>query len=394
MINSDKMAEIKNSVKECLESNDVQALTDKLYEMAQSSADEACSKKMAEAVEELDAKVLAQRGHRALTSEERQYYTKLAEAMRAPDARQAITNLHDVLPETVIEEVFEDLVKEHPLLAAIDFKATKGITKFVIDSTTADEATWGELCGTVSKELTAALTVLSVDAFKLTAFIYVCKAGQELGPEWLDAYVRDVLKNALAGGLEKAIVTGTGNNQPIGMDRNLESESNGTYAQKSATAIADFKPATLGAIVKAITNNGARKAEGLIMVVNPADYYDKIYPAMTTLVDGVWKEMMPFGIKVIQSAYVAQGRAILGLAKKYFACVAIGKEGRIEYSDDYRFLEDQRTYLIRAYGNGRPVDNTAFKYLNIANVAPVVPTVNAHVTNTTSDPVNTKAVTA
>ena len=39
--------------------------------------------------------------------------------------------------------------------------------------------------------------------------------------------------------------------------------------------------------------------------------------------------------------------------------------GKIEYSDEFRFLDDERVYLTKLYGNGRPLDNNAFQLLDI-----------------------------
>lgn len=57
----------------------------------------------------------------------------------------------------------------------------------------------------------------------------------DLGPEWLDNYVRQVLYEALANGLEYGIVTGNGNKEPIGMDRQVGDDvsvTGGVYPQK------------------------------------------------------------------------------------------------------------------------------------------------------------------
>ena len=53
---------------------------------------------------------------------------------------------------------------------------------------------------------------------------------------------------------------------------------------------------------------------------------------------------------------------------KYQMFVSTGTSGNIEYSDDYRFLEDARVYAIKLLGTGRPVDNNCFVKLNIANL--------------------------
>ena len=58
-----------------------------------------------------------------------------------------------------------------------------------------------------------------------------------------------------------------------------------------------------------------------------------------------------------------------------FLGVGTGKGGKLEYSDDYKFVEDLRTYKIKFYGTGRPYDINAFMYLDITNLVPVLPAV-------------------
>ena len=65
--------------------------------------------------QEVDSRILAQRGVHQLTSEERSYYQKLAAAMRSADPRQAVTGLDETLPKTVIDSVFDELQTAHPL---------------------------------------------------------------------------------------------------------------------------------------------------------------------------------------------------------------------------------------------------------------------------------------
>ena len=49
----------------------------------------------------------------------------------------------------------------------------------------------------------------------------------------------------------------------------------------------------------------------------------------------------------------------------------MSKEGKIDYSDQYQFLEDNRVYLVKLYANGFPMDNNAFLYLDIADLKPL-----------------------
>ncbi len=69
-----------------------------------------------------------------------------------------------------------------------------------------------------------------------------------------------------------------------------------------------------------------------------------------------------------------EGKASVGIAENYFAAINGGKSGIIEYDDSNQFLEDNRVYTTRVYGNGRPIDNTSFAYLDISAVeAPALP---------------------
>ena len=89
--------------------------------------------------------------------------------------------------------------------------------------------------------------------------------------------------------------------------------------------------------------------------------------------DGSYRnDVMPYPMTIIQSAALSNGNAILGMGYKYFAAAGTATDGRIEYSDHYRFLEDERVYLIKAYANGMPMDNNAFLYLDISGLNPAV----------------------
>lgn len=90
-----------------------------------------------------------------------------------------------------------------------------------------------------------------------------------------------------------------------------------------------------------------------------------------------------------QSAALAEGEAILGIPNKYFMGVGAGNSGKIEYSDEYQFLQDNRVYLTKLYAMGMPKDNNAFIYLDISKLKPA--DIKVEVTNTEDNPVNTKA---
>ena len=148
--------------------------------------------------QDADRSVLAQRGVRQLTSEEKKYYQKLADAMRSSNPKQVLLDTDLVLPKTVMNAVFDELQTRHPLLSAIQFSDTTGITEMIMAENGEQRAVWGKLCDDIVKELLAGFSVVNMTLLKLSAFIPVCKAMIDLGPVWLDDFVRQVLYEALA----------------------------------------------------------------------------------------------------------------------------------------------------------------------------------------------------
>jgi len=331
-------------------------------------------------IKENDVVALANRGIRQLTSEEKEFYQKFSDCLRSGNPKQALANANLVLPETVINDVFTDLETNRPLISKITFFPSNGATKFLVNTDGHQEAQWGDLCEEIVKELTSGFEEKDTNLLKLSAYLPVCKAMLELGPEWLDNYVRKVLYEALANGLEAGLVAGDGKNKPIGMNRQVGkgvTVTDGVYPEKEAIAITDLDPVTIGNLLAqvAVTPNGkTRKLHDIIMVVNPLDYLQKVFPATTVMApDGTYrKDVLPYPMEVIESAAMPVGRMALGMAPRYFAAVgtATTKSGKLDYSDHYAFLEDKRTYLIKLYANGFPMDNNAFLYLNIENLQP------------------------
>ena len=160
---------------------------------------------------EADKAALAARGNKPMTSAEQKYFTELGQALAAKDPKQALANLKEVMPETVVDEVFEDLRTNHPLLSAINFIPTGANYKFIFSETGELKAVWGELCDEIVQEILAGFKVAQGNLLKLSAFMVVCKQGFVFGPNWLNRYVREVLYESIANGLEEGIVNGDGN---------------------------------------------------------------------------------------------------------------------------------------------------------------------------------------
>lgn len=396
--------ELRTLIQKAVRDNDAEAFQAAFDEMLQRvglDVQQEYENRMNDLQQELDSRILTARGVRQLTSEERSYYQKLGEAMKATDPRQAVTGMDAVLPKTVIDSVFDDLRTNHPLLSRINFMATGGAVEIIVNTNGYEEAAWGDLCDDIVKELTSGFKKINTGLYKLSAFMPVCKAMLDLGPEWLDNYVRQVLFEAFANGMEAGIVTGDGNKKPIGMDRQVGDNvtvTGNAYPKKAAVKVSDLTPATVGnliSIMAADPNGKTRRVQGVILLVNPQDYYQKVMPATTVQApDGTYRnDVLPYPMDVIQSVSLPRGEAIIGIASQYLAMAGTSPNGKIEYSDHYHFLEDERVYLVKGYANGMPKDNNAFLRLDISGLQPATWKVTQVTAPTPSDDATLSALT-
>ncbi|GCD13201.1 phage major capsid protein [Clostridium tagluense] len=316
-----------------------------------------------------DSNILTKRGVHQLTAEETKFYQNMIGAMQSADPRQAFTTLPSAYPETVIDNVIADIKAAHPLLAAINFTNTTILSKMIVNKQGVQLAVWGPINSAITKELEGTIGTIDLTLCKLSAFMPISKDMLEVGPQWIDAYVRSTLSEAIALALETAIITGTGKDEPIGMDRDVSdgvTVTGGKYPKKTPMVVSNLSPLTFGAIAGKLVqapNGKQRPVNNILIVVNPLDYFTKIFPNTTVRsMDGTYSyNVLPFPCTIVQSSAVVANSAIFGLADKYFMGIGAGtKDGKIEYSDDFKFLEDQRVYLSKLIGNGRALDDNAF----------------------------------
>ena len=375
--------QIRELMQKAIQENDgkgYMAAFDQMLESVEQSVRGDYEQSVAQMKQDMDSRILANRGVRQLTNEETEYYQKITEAMKGKNPKQALNDLDVVMPRTIIDSVFENLREKHPLLSHIDFIPSAGAIDLIMNTDGHQEAVWGSLTAEITKELTSGFKKVSTGLLKLTAFLPIAKSMLDLGPAWLDRYIREILYEALANGLEVGIIDGDGDNKPVGMNRDVGigvAVVDGKRPKKKAISVSDFSVTTVGNLLSllAVDDNGkGRTVSDVILICSPQDYLQKVMPATTVMApDGTYRsDVMPYPMTIIPSPAVANNEAILGCAKRYFAAAGTAKDGNIEYSDEYRFLEDERVYLIKTYANGMPKDNSSFLLLDISNLLPTL----------------------
>ncbi len=365
MVNvEEKNMELRAKVNEALKGDSDEAIAEAMVAMANGIQQDIIKEARSQmAMEQNDRAVLAQRGQSVLTTEERNYYKKVVE-------NRGFTKLDDTLPKTVFNRVFEYLVAEHPILSKIDFINAEIVQEWIFRTSECKGAVWGKINGTIVGELEHGFDSAKTNEYKLTAFMPVSKDMLVLGAEWLDKYVRTVLAESISIALEEAIIAGTGKDQPIGMIKNLKgSVLEGVYSDKEAKSITALDAKTLGKEVMAkLTKEGKRTVGQIVLIVNPLDYWEKVFPATSQLTaNGVYVHgVLPVNAEIIQSVAVPSNKMIAGVAKDYK--MLVGYKDGIKFSDEYKFLEDQRVYATKLAANGFALDNESFLLFDITEL--------------------------
>ncbi len=386
MFNSDliaqKVQEIFQNMADSMQSGDAEGAA-KAFLEAQTQLCEAIEQQFNQYQDVSDMAVLQSRGLRTLTSEETGWYQKFISAVKT-GAKQAITDLTNAMPVTIIDRVIEDMQKRHPLLDAIQIQNAAGAQKLVMNGTqiASKMGGWGQITSAISQELAGQIKVVDVTVSKYTAYFIIpkdfVKFNFTFAPMWVDQYIRIILSESCAFGLEAAIISGDGDNKFIGMDRNISTSNNGVYSAKTPVAITNWGDdyANVIATLAVHQNGDDRDVPEALLVVNPQDNIKKVRKAQNAVTPAGIIDLisLTWPTRVVTSSKITAGAAIVGIADNYFCGINGGQSGIVEFDDSNQFLQDNRIYTTRVYGHGQPIDNTSFVLLDISGIeSPAMP---------------------
>lgn len=320
--------------------------------------------------------VLNRRGINALTTEEKKFYNALV----SEDHVNTDTNWKDgeLLPETVVDRIFEDIETEHPLLKHITIQRT-GLRARVIRSVPEGQVAWGPIFSEIKSQLEASFFEQDVTLGKATAFVVVPKDLKDAGVQWVDRYVRAQIKEAFAVAIEKTAIQGLGaaKNQPVGLMNEIN-RTNGAVSEKASAGtltLADAQTSIkeIGNVIKNLSikeyydkdgnvkrSKGASVLNNVVIVLNPADYiYTGI--AFMQLHNGQFVSPVPFNVTFEQSEFVPQGKAVAFDKTRYNFYA--GSEVIVREFDQTLALEDMDLYTAKQFLYAEPDDNkTSFVY--------------------------------
>ena len=288
-----------------------------------------------------------------LSQKEKEFYEKFKDVKQAITAKQI-----DIIPEEIIDRTLDDVKKASNIMKLINF-APANVKKWLVASKTG-AAEWGELTGAITGEMSATFTSLNIEIHKMTVFLIIPKAIQDLALPFVDRYFTAILSEAVQDGLVQAYLNGDGKNAPIGIMRQIETaNADGTNKAKTAlTNITKFSPKGLAAVRKTLSNNGLRTVGTLYLLCNPNDEAEYVDPALYgESLTGGYRNTSFLPIEKIVDANVPAGKAIITIEKAYV--MGLSSVSMKTY-DQTKAMDDADVIIGKAYGNGRAIDdNTA-----------------------------------
>lgn len=362
--NSDKMKDAKAALAKAMTEGKAEEQTTAFSTYFDALQQEISAKISAQANDEImDRSIIQSRGQNVLTSAETKFF-KAAIDKKGFDE-------DSILPITTQERVFEDLTQEHPLLNALQLKDMGAVTRIII-ADPSGAAVWGPLMGDIQGQIGASFKETPISQLKLTAFAVIPNDMLELGPVWVERYVRELIVEVLSVGLERGFVAGTGVNQPVGLIKNVDPDTN-AVSDKASSGTLSFEPGRttileLKNVVKSLSVDAAGKsrrvAGKIVMVVNPVDNFDIQASATVQNANGVYVTNLPFNPQIVESEFVEQGKVIFFVQGQYLAVVAGGY--KLNKYNQTLAMEDATLYTIKQFANGKPMDNNAAAVYTLA----------------------------
>ncbi|EGP8405153.1 phage major capsid protein [Listeria monocytogenes] len=353
----EKRTAFVNAVK----NEETQEIQNKAYvEMVDAMAADIMDQAKKEARQEADQYISASRTDKNITNEEIKFFNDINKEVGYKEETS--------LPQTVVDEIFEDLTTEHPFLASIGMRTTGLRTKF-LKSETSGLAVWGKIFGEIKGQLDATFSEEESIQNKLTAFVVVPKDLENFGPVWVKRFVVTQIEEAFAVALESAFIIGDGKDKPVGLTRKVGKGTNvvdGVYPEKVASGTLTFASSKvtvneLTDVYKyhSVKENGKplNVAGEVTLLVNPTDAWDvkKQYTSLNA--NGVYVTALPYNLNIIESLFVPEKKAISYVAKRYDALV--GGALNISTFDQTLAFEDLNLYAAKQFAYGKAKDEKA-----------------------------------
>lgn len=296
-----------------------------------------------------------------MTARERKFFNEIDKTIA--------TGAVELLPEETVDDIFENMVTEHPLLQAVGIR-NAGLRLKFLDAETSGVVVWGHVFGEIKGKLQAAFNSDKAIQNKATAFIVIPKDAVKYGPAWIKQFIMLQFQEAFSVALEAVFLNGNGAEQPVGLAMQLTGttspEGITTYPAKAATGALTF--ADSKTIIKEIAGihkhhsvdskkNPVATKGRLVMVINPSDIWDLVAEFTVQNSQGTYITSMPFNMELVESVAQVAGKVTTFIKGRYNAVVAGGVE--IQRYTETLALEDMDLYTAKQFAYGKAKDEKA-----------------------------------
>lgn len=364
----------KKAFADAIKNNAPQAEQDQAHEEMMNAMINDMSEEVKKSVanDNYDSSVLLARGENQLTSEEKKFYNELTTDVGYKDEK--------LIPETIINRVFEDLEREHPFLSTIKIEVT-GVRTRTIESDPSGQVVWGKLFGDIRGQLDAIFTEKKLTLGKATCFVVVPKDLKDTGVNWIDAFVRAQIREAYSVAFEEVAILGRGQAQdePVGLMKNKDKETGAVTDKETAgtltfehgdVAIKEFRDflAKLSVYRKNDDEDSKkryRNVRGKVSIaVNPVNalYAESAFTKVTE--NNVYVTATPFGVTIVENEFVPADKAVVYIRDNY--SIGVGGDQIVRMYDQTLAIEDCDLYTAKQFAYGEPKDNTSSFVYNLA----------------------------
>lgn len=311
----------------------------------------------------------------------------IAEIRTAIREKRAVSNAGLTIPTVMLGLIRGEIARQSKLLPYVNLRPVSGKGRQTV-SGAIPEAVWTEMCANLN-ELNLAFNEVEVDGYKVGGYIPICNAALDDSDIDLAAEITSAIGGAIAKALDKAIIHGTGNKQPVGIVTRLAQQSQPANWGTNAPAWTDlhstnvvtlnidgssgaaFFQSLLDALALAKPRDNA---DGLAWVMNRKTHLHVMAKALAfdssaALVSNT-KLMPVVGGDVVEldDDEIADNTITGGFFGNYLLAERAGIE--FASSDIPLFLKDQTVFKGTARYDGMPVFGESFVTVRFDNSAP------------------------
>lgn len=176
-----------------------------------------------------------------------------------PDVKQFLSELRSMkgqnravsggsltIPVVFLDMIAENMFRYSKLMNRVRVRNVNGQARQTVAGTV-PEAVWTEMCGNLN-EITFAFNQVTLDGYKVGAYIPVCNAILEDSDIELAAYIIEMLSESLGLAKDKAILYGTGTKMPLGIVTRLAQQSQPAGYPANAPAWTDLHSTNIRSI--------------------------------------------------------------------------------------------------------------------------------------------------